>query len=249
METLNREFLAWFARFWEGEGWFSTRHQAGSKRPRTEVGIKQVDKRPLSLIQSKLGGRLELERVRGKPNWKPIWRWSVAKREDALKTVRLLIPYLRFRKNEVERKIEYVKSVVPRNPSSKWVTTSHFTDEEDEYIKNHWRDFDYDIARRLRRSVGAIAERRGKLGFFKPTHRQKKWDWEQIKRNYLLGMSTPNLQKKYGIPTKTAENALKRMGIMRNHKKAALLQRALNDISRVATFTIDEKGERIAWKV
>jgi len=55
MAGLDEGFLNWFAGFWEGEGWISTRAHS-SPYHRAEIGIKQKDRTPLDLIKSKFGG-------------------------------------------------------------------------------------------------------------------------------------------------------------------------------------------------
>ena len=105
----NLEFLAWLAGFWEGEGSLSIGPSVAPNYPRARLQIKQVNKEPLELIRSKLGGILRVESGKGwRLGKKPIWRWVVNKRLEVIRILRLVLPHLRFRKKDVEHKLRFL---------------------------------------------------------------------------------------------------------------------------------------------
>lgn len=236
MEDLDREFLAWLAGFFEGEGNFDTGFVNG-KHPRALITISQTDKRPLELIQSRLGGYLKYRKYNN-PSWKPLWTWGTGKRFEAIKIVRVLLPYLRFKREKIEQKIKLVENVPAKRPS---ISPRRFSNGEIKFIRNHWRETDECVARALGRNLQTVRCKRLKLGLKKPNSKRKH-DWELIKKLYLSGLSTCQIEKRYGISS--AGYALKKLGLMRNHSESNLLRYAHEQ----KAFTISEQGEKLEWK-
>lgn len=117
MSEVDREFMAWMAGFWEGEGSLDT----GGR-----ISISQKDPTPLKLIHQKFGGRLT-QRVRKRgfvPN-NPIWEWTVTFRKDTINILEQMIPFLKFRRGDVEKKLEILKEREKRNPGRHLKTFGH----------------------------------------------------------------------------------------------------------------------------
>ena len=148
MNKADPEFLAWFAGFWEGEGWMVT------KAYRYQIAIAQNNPEPLFLIRDKLGGRVWLPKNKGYP------LWCTTSRTQALEIARKVLPFLKFRRKEVEEKI-HVLETLPEGPH-------HYTRQEDEFIQQNWRELsDSSIGKVLRRSWKSVQHRRLMLGIKK----------------------------------------------------------------------------------
>lgn len=95
----NKEFLSWFAGFWEGEGWLSTRGYS------CQLGIKQKDKRPLEeILEFFKTGTLKSEKGSGKYRKNNIWVWTVSNKRDVAYISLLMTPFLRFRHAQIFEK-------------------------------------------------------------------------------------------------------------------------------------------------
>ena len=108
MENLEESFLNWFAGFWEGEGCISTRAHTQGRYHRALIEIKQKDRTPLDLIQSKFSGSVTKEICNRKFL---IWKWSLSKRTEVIRVSKLMLPYLRFRQREVEDKSRFLEEL------------------------------------------------------------------------------------------------------------------------------------------
>ena len=165
MEDLDHEFLAWLAGFWEGEGSLSVRKTSTKKRGdfwhRSVMSIKQKKVEPLQLIQSKLGGRVSIEKA-GKNRLYPIHRWEVSKRAEVIRIAHLLVPFLKFRGEDVKAKLklmEYLEETNPRPWYSAWETA---------FIEDNFPEMgDVDLAKKLNRSADGVKHFRTKLGLFR----------------------------------------------------------------------------------
>ena len=159
METVDREFLAWLAGFWEGEGCFYLSIKGGETK--TSFRIGQNNREPLDLIQSRLGIGYVQTFKPGGFNQKIHYEWVVASQNEVIKIVDLLLPFLKFRKTEIQHKLDRLR--VARDNSK----CRHFTHEEVKYITENWRKPDKEIAAILNRTEGSIVWKRKKLGFNK----------------------------------------------------------------------------------
>lgn len=162
MENLDQEFLAWLAGFWEGEGHFCV--TSTDKRISNELCITQANKIPLELIRSKLGGHVYLKSRKQNDGRKrkPTWIWHACNRDRIIETAELILPFLKFRRSEVSRKLELVKEIRRTSPKRKW------TEVEMDYIRENVNKLrDVDIARDLNRSLMSVHHARHKMGLFK----------------------------------------------------------------------------------
>lgn len=156
-------FLNWFAGFCEGEGWISTR--SASTKPnssgsyyRAEIGIKQKEKSPLDLIKTKFGGTVTDELNNGKFR---IWKWSISRRPKVIKIARLILPYMRFRRNEFEGKIRFLEELERKNPFV------GYSQKEIDFVRVNWGKPDKEVAAVLRRSASSVQKKRLELGLKK----------------------------------------------------------------------------------
>lgn len=159
MGEVDREFLAWFAGFWEGEGSFYLLTKNGETK--TSFQIAQNVREPLDLIQSKLGvGYVRFVKPKGF-NLRIHYEWRVASQNEVINVIDSLIPFLKFRKAKVQQKLDRLRTA---RDNSK---CRHFTHEEVKYITENWWKPDKEIAATLNRTEGSIVWKRKKLGFNK----------------------------------------------------------------------------------
>lgn len=157
------EFLAWFAGFWEGEGWLQV-------KPRfTRLAISQIDRKPLDLIQAKFGGKVTLrpKRENSGPtriNSGPIWVWQLHERRKVIEVLSRVIPFLKFKQQKVIEKLKEIEDLERNSPFHPW------NQNEEDFVKANWQKLtDLEIAQKLKLSRHAVAGRRKKLGIFKPS--------------------------------------------------------------------------------
>jgi len=129
-KAIDKEFLIWFAGFWEGEGCLSIDHHTTGNPRRVSIFVGQAGdkgKKICEEIQSKLGGKVRLHQRR-KENWKECYVWEINSRDKVIEIVEMMLPYLRFRKDEVEEKLKILK---------KWRDNGrkNWTQEEIELLK------------------------------------------------------------------------------------------------------------------
>lgn len=116
----DREFLAWLAGFWEGEGTISIRKKesrsrkapiacAHSGRLAICLAISQTDRLPLDFIQSRLGTGKIYVREHNNPRHKTAFVWVVSRKLDTLKVLRLIFPFLKFKHAKVRNAINHLE--------------------------------------------------------------------------------------------------------------------------------------------
>lgn len=158
-QEINREFLAWFAGFWEGEGSIS----------RNRLSIYQKEKTPLEIIQSKFGGNLNLrERTTSFPPRNPIWVWDICHRKKLIEVLEAVSPFLKFRQDKVSKELEELKEREEKNPSRKPPHRSKlraWETREEEFVRsNHGKMLDWEMGSVLGRTAESVRARRYKLG-------------------------------------------------------------------------------------
>jgi len=217
---VDEHFLNWLAGFWEGEGYFTIRRDKGGWH-HCRFGIAQTDTAPLKEISEKLGvGYVRLSEKRRKPNYSDKWVWEVGNRVEIIKVAELLLPYLRFRKFEVEDKLRKVKELQAKNPNV-GKRLRRYSKEEEEFIKSRWELSDKELARILGRSISSLRHKRQRLGMVKSPKR--KYDWEAMKEDYLSGLSSTDISKKYGCSPKTVQKIMQNFGVTRERVQALRL--------------------------
>jgi len=100
--------LAYIAGFWEGEGYAGVyNHKAESShkkdRRRLEVGIINTNKEVLEWIKKKFdSGCIKIKTgKKRKSNWKTVYVW-MARDGNAMKFLKMIYPYLKFREEQVK---------------------------------------------------------------------------------------------------------------------------------------------------
>lgn len=177
----ENEFLSWFAGFWEGEGWFDL----NTKKSNVRIAIAQTDSKPIKLIQSKLGGYVWCRKPRNL-NQKPLWIWRISNRKAVIEIVKKMIPFLRFKTPEVQKKLGEIEELDKNSVL--------YSKDEDDFIKENWREkIDREIANTLNRSEASIRVRRSKLGL---SHRQ----WSLSRKRVSGGMSGEMTQINLKLP-------------------------------------------------
>ena len=116
----DREFLAWLAGFWEGEGTISIRKKESRSRKAPiacahsgclaiYLAISQTDRLPLDLIQSRLGTGKIFVQEHNNPRHKTTFVWVVSRKLDILKVLRLIFPFLKFKHEKVRNAIIHLE--------------------------------------------------------------------------------------------------------------------------------------------
>jgi hypothetical protein len=109
-EKIEPDFWAWFAGFWEGEGYIIrqnvvTTHRFNNKLysyPATAYafGVVQKDRHVLEYIQEKLGGYIH------KKSNSECYEWTIYRKEKIEQIARQMLPHLRFRRNHLLEKLK-----------------------------------------------------------------------------------------------------------------------------------------------
>jgi len=131
MEGVDREFLAWLAGFWEGEGSLLVKRYRRNKingakvsietihrrenclKLQCDLSIAQKDKTPLLLIQSKLGGRIQKDyssSPRNRFSRSVIHVWHLNKRKEIVELMENLLPFLKFRASGVIERLKRIEA-------------------------------------------------------------------------------------------------------------------------------------------
>ena len=166
---MDKLFLAWVAGFYEGEGCFWIGHQNGRRQPVARIMIGQADKRPIMLIKKKLGGHVYFRKARQK-GWKDQWVWQVVNKRDLIRIVRLILPFLTFKKRDVQRKLKMVEISDVNSKKHDWA------EHEIQFLKKNWRVYtDIKLAEKLSRTAMAVIQKRRKFGM-----RKVKWGKPRI---------------------------------------------------------------------
>jgi predicted transcriptional regulator len=149
MEQLDKDFLSWFAGFWEGEGHFSVKRNGKY----FTFGVDNTDERPIRLIKEKLGiGHIVIKKHRKKnPKWSDCYTWRVDALEDVIYVAELLLPHLKFRADEVREKLALAKRKREVLPRRKW------SSREVEFLKQNYGKMKVEkLAKMLSRSIESV---------------------------------------------------------------------------------------------
>jgi len=160
----DKLFWAWLAGFWEGEGHFTITQQVqtykGRNYPKNHVVLAITNTRidVLEYIREKLGvGRVYRRTSKGS-------EFIISSIPEAIAVCKRLLPFLKFRKDEVQRKLKLLMGIW-----SNFLKRKRLWSKEDiEFIKENWRRMtDREIAEKLGRTLSAVQLRREKLGLIK----------------------------------------------------------------------------------
>lgn len=203
-ENLNREFLAWLAGFWEGEGSFTVVQKTGGPT----VTITQADRTPLDLIKNRFG----VGRIANKPpveGYRIVYQWRLSGRREVKDVMGRMLPFMKFRKAEVEEKLRMLEG--RKNFQLKWIH------DENEFLRKNFQvTSNKEMGKALGRSSKAVKIQLSRLRLLRipgPLPWKRKYDWAVIKREYLSGKSLTQISQIYGIADSTALRALRKMGV------------------------------------
>jgi len=146
---LDGDFWSWFAGFWEGEGSFYV------ALGRTELKVSQKNEVPLQYIKAQLGlGSIyQTDRKTGGK------AWQVGRRPEVLRVIAKMLPHLRFRKNEVIKKLNFLKA----NPLKISSQRRWKQSEIQQLIKTWTEKSDKELTKKLNRTPQGIIHKRLQL--------------------------------------------------------------------------------------
>jgi hypothetical protein len=118
---LDKEYAIWLAAFWEGEGCFHIDVGRRGKYVRKTVSfsIAQKNRQPLDEIIQKTGLGWIGSKFDKRSN-SIVYSWTINSYEDIVSFVSEILPYMRFRRKEVEEKLEIVKQWCNSQKRHKW---------------------------------------------------------------------------------------------------------------------------------
>jgi len=177
MDVSDRDFLSWFAGFWDGEGCFTIRC---GKKNNYRFSACQAGERGY-MVLNLIRDFFRVGKVCSFPsdalNRKPIHRWVVYSRSDILDIVERMLPFLQCRREEVINKLEILKTL--------GTSRSKYTKHEDEFICNNYKKMsDEQLGNELGRGKCSIVRQRHRMLLFR---RQIPEDVTNfIKNNYKI---------------------------------------------------------------
>jgi transposase-like protein len=191
-EEVDGEFLAWLAGFWEGEGTFRVRR---GRYPYFDISQSgERGRKILEEIRDRLGvGYVKVE-PRRSVNHEDRYRWIITETGDVVRVVEMLLPYMRFRRDEVEGKLAVLKRVTRRR-CRRW------SREDVEFlVGNYPKMTREEIAKAVGRTVWAVRSKIQELGLRK--FKRRKWtgeDVEAIRRLISQGYSYRQIAEILGV--------------------------------------------------
>ena len=92
--------LAYLAGFFDGEGSIYIVRGATKGTFRLQIGVYNIDPRPLLSLQKAFGGSV-ISLNRGKAKWRPYYQWiAIANKAEA--TITALLPYLKVKEEQAK---------------------------------------------------------------------------------------------------------------------------------------------------
>ena len=150
IQTLTKPddyFLSWFAGFWEGEGTFCI----SPKETRINVifSVAQKNRKPLDLIQKTFGGSILCRKRDGNHNW------QIHKRKKIIQICKWMLPFLKFRNEQVEIKLKVLEDRELFSQSLYWQP------QEKEFLFRNYKKYRRnnklrELAQKLNRTYSAI---------------------------------------------------------------------------------------------
>jgi predicted transcriptional regulator len=223
MEQLDKDFLNWFAGFWEGEGHFSVKRNG----KHFTFGVDNTDERPIRLIKEKLGiGHITVKKHRKKnPEWSDCYTWRVNALEDVIYVAELLLPYLRFRADEVREKLALAKRRREALSRRKW------SSREVEFLKQNYGKMKIEkLAKMLSRSIESVQCKAQRLGLH-----MGRGVWNKEPERLARFRETWNKRK--------LELDLKILSCIRDGHKTAPL---ISNILKIPAQTVRDRGRALA---
>lgn len=113
-DPIDRDFLLWFAGFFDGEGWLGRRTAGRNRTVAYSMDIRQSiynnGKKVMEEIQKHLGGGVYYYEPKQK-NHNPVWNWKISRRFEVLDLLKALEPHLKIKG---ERARELIKEIEAR---------------------------------------------------------------------------------------------------------------------------------------
>jgi len=181
---VSEDFLAWFAGFWEGEGWIRI------DRRILILAIGQTNKEVIESIKDHFNiGHVTTE-IRPK-NRKTMYKWTITNGMNVIKLVKRMEPYMQFRKEHCKKKIAEWLEIQKTFKRRYWTIEEvrELTKKYNEYVV--WgTEEDKIFAKENRRTVSSVKSRRQNTGLIdkKLSHKCETWSPEEtnlLKKDYF----------------------------------------------------------------
>lgn len=114
---MNKEFIAWAAGFFDGEGSIqiitSYPKKNGKAYPNNSLRLSlgQTDLYPLELFRENFGGAISARRPHTNPKYKKVWEWYSGGSKKSSEILTILLPYLIVKKRQAEIGLEFYSKV------------------------------------------------------------------------------------------------------------------------------------------
>jgi len=222
---MNKEFIIWFTGFWEGEGsFFLNEKDRGCSLSVSQSGER--GEKVISFIKSQFDEILSysnhLTYKYKNPKYKLCHIFTVSNRMDMIKVIKLMLPHLKFRKEEIKSALKKLKKWEEEGKAHRW------NKEEINFLKeNYKKRTDDELSKLLpRHTKKTIVDKRLELNLrkhkahkfkFNFTERElRKLYWGQKLSLLEIGkikkchdVTVLNWMKKFNIPLRTLSEALR----------------------------------------
>lgn len=178
---MDGDFWSWLAGFWEGEGTlgvYKDKRYPEQGLKRTVFQVVQSNKQPLEYILEQLEMKLRLTRddrprSPGVQRQKPSFVLQIQARGDVAYVCHKILPFLRFRRKEVQQKLAQIEKAISQ------AKYKHWTNEESSFLNDNALALtDEEIANHLGRTKSSVRSHRTQLRLLHRTRRN--WNDEEI---------------------------------------------------------------------
>lgn len=187
----ERDFLIWFAGFWEGEGSVIFNNTSNKNRGIIQFTVCQNEFDVIDLVVKKFGIGHVYERKVGElktgfERRSSTWIYQTSGASTCLPILKAISPFLR-----VKKRIEKVKLAIAF--CEKFIITSPFywSNEQDKFLSEKFSDLsDEQLAKELNKTLASIKRRRQNLNLIREFKSKKWWGSEEVKilkENFLQG--------------------------------------------------------------
>lgn len=162
IKGLNREvprdFLSWFAGFWEGEGCLVI-YRDGSRKM-AHLQVTQTDRRPIELIKEQFQCGCVRTREQTNPKWNTCYDWTLRSIPKIIAILKAVLPFLKFRQHEVQQKLRRLYRIDASSKEPSW------TEDEVHFLKENYHKINAsEIAKHLRRhTLNGVYRKAYRLG-------------------------------------------------------------------------------------
>ena len=180
---MNKKFLSWLAGFWEGEGSFTVRPyktRKGTIVQQCSFNIAQANKDILEYIKTELSCG-SVHHSKTKKTGKPMFYFTVSRREYVIKIVKEILPFTKFRTLQLRTKLKLVEDYYGSAKFKLW------TKAELSFLRKNYKLPASEIALTIKRDPQSIRAMRKRLGLLRQKS-HKYWTEEELlflKVNYL----------------------------------------------------------------